>query len=104
MKVFLAMPPIANEPVLLRNDKDGIATLTLNRGDKFNALSIELINAVQLELDTISKDKSVRVVVIAAAGKAFCAGHDLAEMRSNPVPSAMKELFQKFQLLLSHHS
>ena len=65
------MPSIANEPVLLRSDEHGIATLTLNRGDKFNALSLELINAVQRELDTIAKDSSVRVVVIAAAGKAF---------------------------------
>ena len=89
------MAPIANEPVLLRNDNDGIATLTLNRGDKFNALSLELINAVQKELDAISKDIAVRVVVIAAAGKAFCAGHDLAEMRADPSLEAMKELFQK---------
>ena len=89
------MPPIANEPVLLRNDKDGIATLTLNRGDKFNALSLELINAAQEGLDAIARDKTVRVVVIAAAGKAFCAGHDLAEMRADPGPEAMKELFQK---------
>ena len=89
------MSPIANEPVLLRNDKDGIVTLTLNRGEKFNALSLELINAVQKELDAIAKDTSARVVVIAAGGKAFCAGHDLAEMRADPGPEAMKELFQK---------
>ena len=89
------MAPIANEPVLLRNDNDGIATLTLNRGDKFNALSLELINAVQKELDAIARDINVRVVVIAAAGKAFCAGHDLAEMRADPSLEAMKELFQK---------
>ena len=89
------MPSIAKEQVLLRSDENAIATLTLNRGDKFNALSLELISAVQVELDAISKDKSVRVVVIAAAGKAFCAGHDLAEMRSNPGPEPMTELFQK---------
>ena len=89
------MSPIANEPVLLRNDKDGIVTLTLNRGEKFNALSLELINAVQKELDAIAKDTSARVVVIAAVGKAFCAGHDLAEMRADPGLEAMKELFQK---------
>ena len=89
------MAPIANEPVLLRNDKDGIATLTLNRGDKFNALSLELINSVQKELNAISRDIAVRVVVIAAAGKAFCAGHDLVEMRADPGLEAMKELFQK---------
>ena len=89
------MPSIANEPVLLRSDEHGIATLTLNRGDKFNALSLELINAVQRELDTIAKDSSVRVVVIAAAGKAFCAGHDLAEMRADPALEPMTELFQK---------
>ncbi|MBM09971.1 MAG: enoyl-CoA hydratase [Magnetovibrio sp.] len=89
------MSSITNEPLLLRSNANGISTLTLNRGDKFNALSLELINSIQGELEAIAKDNSVRVVVIAGAGKAFCAGHDLVEMRADPGPKAMKELFKK---------
>ncbi len=84
-----------NEPVLLRSDDQGIATLTLNRGNKFNALSRELMSALQSELDAIAVDSSVRVVVIAGAGKAFCAGHDLAEMRGDPGPEAMAAFFEQ---------
>ncbi len=72
------------EPVLLRNDADGIATLTLNRPGAFNALSVALMTALQDELDAIRDDASVHVVVIAANGRGFCAGHDLKEIRANP--------------------
>ncbi len=58
-------------------------TLTLNRGDRFNPLSSEMIAALQAELDAIAADESVRVVVLAAEGKGFCAGHDLKEMREH---------------------
>ncbi|MAH83563.1 MAG: enoyl-CoA hydratase [Rhodospirillaceae bacterium TMED8] len=80
---------------LLREDVDGIATLTLNRGDKFNALSGNLMTRMQAELDSIAEDRSVRVVIIAGAGTAFCAGHDLGEMRANPSSKAMQRLFQQ---------
>lgn len=73
-------PAVANEPVLLRADRDGIATLTLNRPRARNALSSGLIAALQRELDGIANDPGVRAVVIAANGPAFCAGHDLAEV------------------------
>ena len=72
----------ANEAVLLRDDRDGVATLTLNRPDKFNALSTELMGAVQDQLDALMDDRSIKVVVIAANGRAFCAGHDLQEMKA----------------------
>jgi enoyl-CoA hydratase/carnithine racemase len=84
-----------NESVLLRSDDHGITTLTLNRGNKFNALSRELMGAIQAELDAIAEDTSVRVVIIAGAGKAFCAGHDLKEMRADPGPEAMTALFEQ---------
>ncbi len=71
-------------PVVLRQDAGGVATLTLNRARQYNALSDAVITALQDELDAIALDKSVRVVVIAGSGKAFCAGHDLKEMRANP--------------------
>lgn len=80
-------------PVLLRDDREGIATLTLNRPDQFNSLSEELIEAVQQALDAIARDRSVRVVVLAGAGRAFCAGHDLREMRARPDQGYYRELF-----------
>jgi enoyl-CoA hydratase/carnithine racemase len=73
---------IANEAVLLRQDQDGVAVLTLNRPRQMNALSGELIDALQAEFDRLQKDDAIRVVVIQAAGKGFCAGHDLREVRS----------------------
>ncbi len=84
-----------NETILLREDKGGIATLTLNRPDKFNALSTELMGRVQRELDSLVDDKSIRVVVIAANGKAFCAGHDLKEMSDDPGQEAIEALFDQ---------
>ncbi len=84
---------LANEPVLLRQDRDGIATLTLNRPAKFNALSVELLTSLQNELDAIAGDTSVRVVVLAGSGKAFCAGHDLGEMRRDSSREAIAALF-----------
>ena len=74
----------ASEQVLLRHDSDGIARLTLNRPAQRNALSLELMAALQLHLEAIARDDMVKVVVIAAAGPGFCAGHDLREMRANP--------------------
>ena len=73
--------PAADAPYVLKSQAGGIVTLTLNRGDKFNALSEEMLAALQAELNALAKDDSARVVVLAAAGRAFCAGHDLKQMR-----------------------
>lgn len=73
----------AEEDILLREDKDGIARLTLNRPAAFNGLSTELLTRLREEIKRIGGDASVRVVVIAANGRGFCAGHDLREVRSN---------------------
>jgi enoyl-CoA hydratase/carnithine racemase len=73
----------ALQPYVLRDTLDGVATLTLNRGDRFNALSREMIAALQGELDRIADDGDVRVVVIAGNGRGFCAGHDLKELRAH---------------------
>jgi enoyl-CoA hydratase/carnithine racemase len=81
------------EPLLLREDSDGIATLRLNRPQQFNALSEAMLTALQRELDGIAADASVRCVVLAAAGKAFCAGHDLREMRARPDLAYYQALF-----------
>ena len=74
----------AEEPFVLATVKNGVATLTLNRPQRFNPLSSQMIAAIQAELVAIASDPSVRVVVLAAEGKGFCAGHDLKEMRAHP--------------------
>lgn len=82
------------EPLVLqRQDDRGIVTLTLNRPQAFNALSEALLAALQSALDGIAQDDSVRVVVLAAAGRAFCAGHDLKEMRAEPAQTQYERLF-----------
>jgi len=68
------------DDILLRRDENAIATLTLNRPDALNALSGEMLDALQTTLDEISADRAIRVVVLKGAGKAFCAGHDLKQM------------------------
>ncbi len=73
-----------NESLLLRQDQDGIAWLTLNRPAARNALSMPLMAALEAALAEIEADFGVRVVVIAGAGPAFCAGHDLRELRGLP--------------------
>ncbi len=83
----------SEERTLLRNDKGGIATLTLNRPKQYNALSEELLGELQAALDTIARDASVRVVVIAGNGPAFCAGHDLKQMRATADKAYYDRLF-----------
>ena len=76
---------MTDQPLVLRQrDARGVVTLTLNRPDAFNALSESLLDALQTELHALADDPHARVVVIGAAGKAFCAGHDLKEMRAEP--------------------
>ena len=70
-----------------------MVALTLNRPQAFNALSEAMLSELQRELDAIANDESVRVVVLGAAGKAFCAGHDLKEMRADPSPKYYERLF-----------
>ncbi|MGA3000700.1 MAG: enoyl-CoA hydratase [Acetobacteraceae bacterium] len=84
---------MANTPFLLRDDQDGIATLTLNRPQTRNALSIDLMEALDTELVSIASDPTTHVVVIAAVGPAFCAGHDMREMRASPTREAYEAVF-----------
>ena len=91
---------VAAEPILMRRDDDGVATLTLNRPAQFNSLSRALMSELQVELDRIAADAGVRVVVLAGAGKAFCAGHDLKEMRTNPAKEFQRALFQQCSKLM----
>jgi enoyl-CoA hydratase/carnithine racemase len=85
--------PQAQLPVLLREDRDGIATLTMNRPQQMNLLTSEMLSALQAAFEVIAKDPSVRVVVLAAAGKGFCAGHDLKEIRALQEQPKIAQLF-----------
>ena len=67
-------------PILERNDTNAIAHLTLNSPERLNALSDEMLAALQTEFDALKHDTSIRAVIISGAGKAFCAGHDLKQM------------------------
>lgn len=73
----------AKEPFVLSRIANGVATLTLNRPERFNPLSYRMISALQTDLHAIAGNPSVRVVILAAEGKGFCAGHDLKEMRAH---------------------
>ena len=86
---------LTTDDPLVRYAKDsrGVVTLTLNRPQAFNSLSEAMLDALQRELDAIAGDEAARVVVIAAAGKAFCAGHDLKEMRAQPSIDYYRRLF-----------
>jgi enoyl-CoA hydratase/carnithine racemase len=88
------------EPLLLRQDAGGVVTLTLNRPAQFNSLSQALMSELQAELDRIAADAAARVVVLAGTGKAFCAGHDLKEMRSNSAKSFQQALFGQCSKLM----
>ncbi len=86
--------PTAQEAaILIREDRDGIAHLTLNRPAARNALSVALMQALRDELVAIAADPAVRVVVIGGAGPAFCAGHDLRELRADPSEAACTRIF-----------
>ncbi|EXI90952.1 MAG: putative enoyl-CoA hydratase echA8 [Candidatus Accumulibacter regalis] len=86
---------ILDDPYVVRSDRGGVATLTLNRPQQFNSLSQAMIAALQAQIDAIAPDPAVRVLVIAGAGKAFCAGHDLKEMRANRDKAFMQDLFRR---------
>ena len=80
-------------PLVLREERDGVVTLTLNQPRRFNPLSEAMLTSLSQHLDAVSADPGVRVVVLAAQGPAFCAGHDLREMRAQPSQQYYKALF-----------
>jgi enoyl-CoA hydratase/carnithine racemase len=87
---------MSEESFILRSqDARGVVTLTLNRPQAFNALSEAMLDELQRELDAIALDQSMRVAVIGAEGKAFCAGHDLKEMRAEPSLEYYEGLFAR---------
>jgi len=76
-------PAASAPPFVLDQKEGGVARLTLNRPDRYNPLSSDMVAALQQQVDAIERDESVRVVVLAAGGKGFCAGHDLKELRAH---------------------
>ncbi len=92
----------SSEPVLHTCDERGVHWLTLNRPDTFNTLSEDMLAALQAALDAVARDDAARMVVLAAQGKAFCAGHNLKEMRARPELAYYQKLFaQCTRMMLS---
>jgi enoyl-CoA hydratase/carnithine racemase len=85
---------VGAEPVLVVQSSDGVARLTMNRPRQFNAISMEMLGAMQRALDDVARDDDVRVVVIAGSGAAFSGGHDLKEMMANRDESFIAALFE----------
>jgi enoyl-CoA hydratase/carnithine racemase len=93
---------MSTDNLVLRRDEAGIAYLTLNRPEARNALSVALMRELQAALDAVAEDRAVKVAVIAGAGPAFCAGHDLRELRANPGRPFYESVFaQCSRLMLS---
>jgi len=83
----------AASPLAVQRDARGVVTLTLNDPARFNALGDEMLAALQHTLDALQGDESVRVLVLAGAGKAFCAGHNLKDMAAHPDLAWYQRLF-----------
>ena len=92
---------MSDDALVLREDRDGVATLTLNRPSARNALSVGMMGALQAAFDAIATDKNVRVVILAGGGPAFCAGHDLKELRANPGRQAYEAVFGQCAKLMT---
>jgi len=87
---------MSHEPLLIQSiDARGVAAITLNRPDAFNAMSEGLLGALSEAIQALGGNAALRAVVIAGAGKAFCAGHDLKEMRAQPSDAYYKDLFNR---------
>jgi enoyl-CoA hydratase/carnithine racemase len=97
----MSAPPETIEPFVMRQRSGAAMTLSLNRGERFNPLSLAMITALQTALDEIAEDASIRVVVLRGEGRGFCAGHDLREMRQFAGDIARQtELFESCNRLM----
>jgi len=81
--------------VVLSQPEPEIVRLTLNRPDTYNALSEEMLDALAQALEAVAKNEGAKVVILDALGKAFCAGHDLKQMRASPSEAYYKQLFER---------
>jgi enoyl-CoA hydratase/carnithine racemase len=91
---------MADDALLREDDGHGVTTLTLNRPLAFNALDEALLEALQRQIDALAGDGQLRAVVITASGRAFCAGHDLKQMRSEPSLAYYQSLFARCSELM----
>ena len=83
-------------PIVLKETRaPGVVMLTLNRPDQYNPLSEQMLSSLQAEIDEVSANNDIKVLIIAASGKAFCAGHDLKEMRAVPDQLYYEDLFSR---------
>ncbi|MDE2358312.1 MAG: enoyl-CoA hydratase [Betaproteobacteria bacterium] len=80
-------------PFVLADTREGVRTLTLNRGERYNPLSYDMLAALETAIDEVAADSGVRAVVLAGAGRGFCAGHDLKELRAQRSPQWRRGLF-----------
>src|SRR4051812_18001426 len=85
--------PKSEEAILLRDDRDGVCTLTMNRPQQMNLLTSEMLEALQEAFEALAADSRIRVVILAGAGKGFCAGHDLKEIRGLEAQPEIEKLF-----------
>jgi len=95
-----------SEPILLRQDNDAIATLTMNSPKNLNALSDAMLAALQEQFELLMDDSSIRAVILRGSGKAFCAGHDLKEMTAGRQAEDggkdyFRDLFQRCSRLMT---
>jgi enoyl-CoA hydratase/carnithine racemase len=97
----MSAQPQEQQPVLLRDDAGGVATLTMNRPQQMNLLTSGMLEALQAAFDAIAQDESVRVVVLAGAGKGFCAGHDLKEIRALRELPKISALFEQCNRMMT---
>ncbi|WP_428002033.1 enoyl-CoA hydratase [Acidovorax sp.] len=94
----------SQQPLRAERDARGVVTLTLNDPARFNALGSEMLTALQQALDAVARDDTARVVVLAAEGKAFCAGHNLKDMATHPELAWYQQLFaQCSRMMLAIH-
>lgn len=93
--------PKSSEAALQREDREGIVWLTMNRPQQMNLLSSEMIEALQAAFAAIAQDRKARVVVLAGAGKGFCAGHDLKEIRALADLPKIEQLFQQCSRMMT---
>lgn len=92
------------QPLRVERDARGVVTLTLNDPARFNALGSEMLTVLQQALDAVARDDTARVVVLAAEGKAFCAGHNLKDMAAHPDLAWYQQLFaQCSRMMLAIH-
>ena len=97
-------PTTAGVPLRVQRDARGVLTLTLNDAPRFNALGSDMLAALQQALDAAARDDSLRVVVLAAEGRAFCAGHNLKDMAAHPELAWYQQLFaQCSRVMLAIH-